>query len=131
MTRDERAKLAAPTVPPETCPTVDRLSTRLDAIDGDLELFREGLLEGKRKTCERDDVVDMLLEAESNLAGARLIAEELRNANDQLRESGRYWRGVAKGRAEELEALIAAVEAVRHRQPGEVQVLLDRLRDAA
>jgi hypothetical protein len=110
MTRDERAKLHAPPVPPETCPRVDELSTLLDAISGDLDTFREGLDFGRRKTVDKAEVIELLLDQSANLAGARVRLEELRAANAQLRESGRYWREQHRVTAELLEARVRELE---------------------
>jgi len=95
-------RAAAPRVPPETCPDVDKLQMSLSAIDGDLGRIREEMgLCGQRAS--KADLLgrigeweEELLDAEAGLAGAGLRLEELRKANEQLRESSLYWRQAAE-----------------------------------
>lgn len=101
---DAQAKAEAPPVPPETCPMVDSLSTLMDAIAGDIATFREGMSYGSRKTIAKDEVMEILLQTEQGIASARLKFEDLRNANEQLRTSGRFWRIRFRALAKQREA---------------------------
>lgn len=131
MSRHAFAKDNAPTIPAETCPIIDRVSMSLDAIAGDLETFREGLAYNRRKTVDNADVLETLLDAEANLAGLRLKLEELRNANDQLRESGRYWRGVAKGANDMLDGVVSFLSGRAGGLSPDLVDLVKRIRGAA
>ena len=131
MTRDECAKLHAPRVPPETCPIAESLQATLGGLSADIGLFREEIEDSKRKTWPCEEVEERLVYFEQLLAGLRLRIEELRLANEQLRESGRYWRGAAKGANEQLDALLSAVAPYRHRLPPEVDRLVGRVLEAA
>lgn len=131
MTRDELAKAAAPIVPAETCPMIDPLSVLLSAIGCDLETFADGLDSSRRKTVAVDEVKELILDQRGNLASARRQLEDIRTANEQLRDSGRYWRGVAKGANEMLEDVLRAVGPFEHRLPAATAELLGRAREAA
>ena len=75
--------------PPETCPQIDSLSVRFDAISGDLETFKSDLLDFREATHE--EVCEIVNQTISALQSARADLENLRKANEQLRECGRYW----------------------------------------
>lgn len=92
LDRDTQAKIKAPIIPPATCPEVDSLSTLLDAIGADLSTFLDDTALRRRKTYDREEVRELLHQTAEGMASARLRLEDLRNANDQLRSSGRHWR---------------------------------------
>lgn len=88
------AKRTAPTLPPETCPTVDRLSTFLDALSGDVETVRGQIARSRLK--DRQSIAESLHDIESGFAYARDLLEQLRAANSQLRDSSLHWYRFAK-----------------------------------
>lgn len=75
--------------PPNTCPQIDRLSVTFDAISGDLETFRDDLLEYREP--RPDEVREIVAQTIEGLQQARRLLEDLRAANEALRECGRYW----------------------------------------
>lgn len=75
--------------PPNTCPQIDALSVQFDAISGDLETFRDDLLE--YRSAEPDEVREIVDQTINALQGARRQLEQLREANEALRECGKYW----------------------------------------
>lgn len=85
---------AAPFYPPETCPRIDSAVNLVDAIMADLALVRDGLAASRCKSVHH--MVDDISDARSNLATVIERLEDLRAANDQLRNSGRYWRLAAR-----------------------------------
>lgn len=95
----EGIKAGAPRVPEETCPMIDRISTLLSAIDADLGVQADSLRTVKNKNDAREMATE-ILDHQANIASARLQLEELRAENEALRNSGRYWYGVAKNLAE-------------------------------
>ena len=74
-----RIRKKAPKVPDITCPQIDKV---LDIIDKAQEKSRP-LTQAKHKQIER-------------------IMEQLRSANDALRESGRYWHDACKDTVRDL-----------------------------
>jgi FtsZ-binding cell division protein ZapB len=74
-----RIRKKAPKVPDITCPQIDKV---LDIIDKAQEKSRP-LTQAKHKQVER-------------------IMEQLRSANDALRESGRYWHDACKDTVRDL-----------------------------
>ena len=74
-----RIRKKAPKVPDITCPQIDKV---LDIIDKAQEKSRP-LTQAKHKQVER-------------------IMEQLRSANDALRESGRYWHDTCKETVRDL-----------------------------
>jgi FtsZ-binding cell division protein ZapB len=74
-----RIRKKAPRVPDITCPQIDKV---LDIIDKAQEKSRP-LTQAKHKQVER-------------------IMEQLRSANDALRESGRYWHDACKDTVRDL-----------------------------
>ena len=74
-----RIRKKAPRVPDITCPQIDKV---LDIIDRAQEKSRP-LTQAKHKQVER-------------------IMEQLRSANDALRESGRYWHDACKDTVRDL-----------------------------
>jgi FtsZ-binding cell division protein ZapB len=74
-----RIRKKAPKVPDITCPQIDKV---LDIIDKAQEKSRP-LTRAKHKQVER-------------------IMEQLRSANDALRESGRYWHDACKDTVRDL-----------------------------
>lgn len=74
-----RIRKKAPRVPDITCPQIDKV---LDIIDKAQEKSRP-LTRAKHKQVER-------------------IMEQLRSANDALRESGRYWHDACKDTVRDL-----------------------------
>ena len=74
-----RIRKKAPRVPDITCPQIDKV---LDIIDKAQEKSRP-LTKAKHKQVER-------------------IMEQLRSANDALRESGRYWHDACKDTVRDL-----------------------------
>jgi len=74
-----RIRKKAPKVPDITCPDIDKV---LDIIDKAQEKSRP-LTQAKHKQVER-------------------IMEQLRSANDALRESGRYWHDACKDTVRDL-----------------------------
>ena len=74
-----RIRKKAPRVPDITCPDIDKV---LDIIDKAQEKSRP-LTQAKHKQVER-------------------IMEQLRSANDALRESGRYWHDACKDTVRDL-----------------------------
>ena len=74
-----RIRKKAPKVPDITCPQIDKV---LDIIDKAQEKSRP-LTHAKHKQVER-------------------IMEQLRSANDALRESGRYWHDACKDTVRDL-----------------------------
>lgn len=74
-----RIRKKAPRVPDITCPQIDKV---LDIIDKAQEKSRP-LTRAKHKQVER-------------------IMEQLRSANDALRESGRYWHDACKDTLRDL-----------------------------
>jgi len=74
-----RIRKKAPKVPDITCPQIDKV---LDIIDKAQEKSRP-LTQAKHKQVER-------------------IMEQLRSANDTLRESGRYWHDACKDTVRDL-----------------------------
>lgn len=74
-----RIRKKAPRVPDITCPQIDKV---LDIIDKAQEKSRP-LTQAKHKQVER-------------------IMEQLRFANDALRESGRYWHDACKDTVRDL-----------------------------
>ena len=79
--------------PPNTCPSIDRLSVTFDALAGDLETFQNDLLEYRDPTpAEVREIVGQTIES---LQQARVLLEELRKTNEQLRDCGRHWYRIA------------------------------------
>lgn len=79
--------------PPDTCPQIDRLSVFLDAISGDIETFRNNVLEHRSaEPFEVSEIVDQVIEG---LQEMRSQLEDLRGANQALRDCGRYWYKLA------------------------------------
>ena len=74
-----RIRKKAPRVPDITCPDIDKV---LDIIDKAQEKSRP-LTQAKHRQVER-------------------IMEQLRSANDALRESGRYWHDACKDTVRDL-----------------------------
>ena len=74
-----RIRKKAPRVPDITCPQIDKV---LDIIDKAQEKSRP-LTQAKHRQVER-------------------IMEQLRSANDALRESGRYWHDACKDTVRDL-----------------------------
>ena len=74
-----RIRKKAPKVPDITCPQIDKV---LDIIDKAQEKSRP-LTQAKHRQVER-------------------IMEQLRSANDALRESGRYWHDACKDTVRDL-----------------------------
>jgi len=74
-----RIRKKAPKVPDITCPQIDKV---LDIIDKAQEKSRP-LTRAKHRQAER-------------------IMEQLRSANDALRESGRYWHDACKDTVRDL-----------------------------
>jgi FtsZ-binding cell division protein ZapB len=74
-----RIRKKAPKVPDITCPQIDKV---LDIIDRAQEKSKP-LTQAKHKQVER-------------------IMEQLRSANDALRESGRYWHDACKDTVRDL-----------------------------
>jgi FtsZ-binding cell division protein ZapB len=74
-----RIRKKAPKVPDITCPQIDKV---LDIIDKAQEKSKP-LTQAKHKQVER-------------------IMEQLRSANDALRESGRYWHDACKDTVRDL-----------------------------
>jgi len=74
-----RIRKKAPRVPDITCPQIDKV---LDIIDKAQEKYKP-LTRAKHKQVER-------------------IMEQLRSANDALRESGRYWHDACKDTVRDL-----------------------------
>lgn len=93
------AKAAAPVVPGNTCPIIDRLSTYVDAIAADLELVEDSVADCKSKLLAERDTLGDVVNARMGLQRIRKELETLRQANEALRESGRYWYQVAKAAA--------------------------------
>lgn len=129
--RDNRAKSEAPLIPAETCPIAEGLQTLLSALSGDLGTFREELDFSKRKTVDKADVAERLLYFDEMLASVSLKVEELRASNEGLRDCGRYWRGAAKGGADQLDACEAFLLSRSSILPDEVNEFARRLRDAS
>ena len=75
--------------PPNTCPQIDALSVQFDAISGDLETFRDDLLE--YRSAEPDEVREIVDQTINALQGARRQLEQLREAYEALRKCGKYW----------------------------------------
>ncbi len=75
--------------PPNTCPQIDRLSLQFDAVSGDLETFRDNVLEFR--DAEPDEVAEIIAQTIDGLQSARVQLERLREANEALRECGKYW----------------------------------------
>jgi hypothetical protein len=90
----ESLQRGAPPIPGDTCPTIDQIKTRLEAVDFDLALIRDSIAKSRLK--DRESIVDDLLNVDRTLAGISLRFEELRTDNRQLRESSRYWYLAAK-----------------------------------
>jgi DNA-binding protein H-NS len=90
--------LQRPPIPEQTCPIVDRVSAMADASMGDLERIAEELRnhEDEEHAAEVDEIIE-------NLRKYRLLLEDLRTANEQLRVSGVYWRNAARDLARKKE----------------------------
>lgn len=90
----------APEVPGDTCPALDRMSTRFDAVAFDLSRIRGEMVGFDGSHLEWHDATqewsDEMKEATDALDDMRAEIEALRKANEQLRASGRYWYGVVK-----------------------------------
>lgn len=97
---DAEAKSQAPEVPPETCPICDALRELVGALSDDLTTFCEGMNYNRRSTIDKADVREIVHQTVEGMATVRLRIEELRNANDMLRNSGRYWRMRARALAD-------------------------------
>lgn len=97
-----RAKEKAPKVPPDTCPTLDRISTRFDAVAADIMRIRQEMMAASNRV-DDSDMEDTLLEwaeeldsADDALADARKELEKVRKANETLRKSSQHWHVVAR-----------------------------------
>jgi hypothetical protein len=84
----------APTFPGDTCPVIDQIKVRLDAIEADLALVRGEIASSRLKA--KDELVDQMHYIDRTLAGVSHRFEELRADNANLRASGRYWYRIAR-----------------------------------
>lgn len=75
--------------PPNTCPQIDAISVQFDAVSGDLETFRDNVLEFR--SAKPDEVSEIVGQTIDALQEMRTRLEALREANEALRECGKYW----------------------------------------
>lgn len=83
--------------PPETCPSITQASVQFDALSGDLETFRDDLLEFRAPT--QDEAEEIVSQTIKGLKDMRSLLEKLRADNEALRECGRYWYKAASQNA--------------------------------
>lgn len=91
---------AAPEYPAETCPQIDSLQVLCTAVSADLSLVSDAVEASDSEYLRDLGTADDVSNAQAGLETIVQRLEFLREANDQLRRSGRYWHAAARRLAE-------------------------------
>lgn len=101
-----------PDIPGPTCPDINELQRELRRLNTELSLADEDEIKevAKNVASELDDLADGVRPWRSE----QPILEQLRSANEQLREAVKYWRDAAEDISAELDAALERMKESGH-----------------